>query len=578
MGSRWRTAAGVALAIVVLVVVAVRMRRGEGPSANVGLLAPTYRSLSLKSVTRTASGAELVADLYLPRSDHTEDPLAVVLQGNDPARQEEAFTFGGEVADTLQRHSIAALVLSFKATPTEPLRAWAAEAAKAIAEVYSAHPNRFSRVTLVGRGSGAWMAALLALDARLFEKAGFDAKKVAGVVGMRGTYDLSRSALEGTPDGEFFATAAGEADVSPIAFVRRDAPPFLLLSGADDDGAWPRVARKFALALERAGAPVEAFVAPRHDQHNLTQWDGEGNTLGDLVLSFVASGPKPFPIDTTYGVRQIWMRHPPIDNDAFRADPKAIRTYPVDAEFLLVVSSMLAKTKFELNILPGKTYEAIDLLDYLASRPESEVGKGDFLVVSNIRDERLYFSREDLVKTRPVIVVGMDDETNLFRIFTHYRLKQEYSWKPGPAPPMMIRPLGAFLHFRTSPPPALQNRSYAQISLTPKSFHWVEHDPLATVRDLDGPVRETMIGREGCVKCHGFRGVDARAHHALALDGKPHGAFALHLEEYPADVLRRFLFEQEAVARGFDVEPLRVDPAVARRIFELVRAEPTASK
>ena len=76
----------------------------------------------------------------------------------------------------------------------------------------------------------------------------------------------------------------------------------------------------------------------------------------------------------------------------------------------------------------------------------------------------------------------------------------------------------------------------------------MENDPLAPLRSLTGGLREALIGEQGCLKCHNFRGVGARAHHALALDGKPYGAFGLPLEDYPSDVLRRFLFEQDAVA------------------------------
>jgi hypothetical protein len=216
----------------------------------------------------------------------------------------------------------------------------------------------------------------------------------------------------------------------------------------------------------------------------------------------------------------------------------------------------------------------MDLLAYLAKRPESEVGKGDWLVVSNIRGESQYFAREVLEKTRPVIVVGLDDEDNLYRIFTFYRLKRAYSWIKGEEPmPVMIRPLGAFLHFRTPPPEDLRNATFAAFGLDGASFHWMDHDPLAPVRSLTGGLREAMIGTQGCLKCHAFRGAGARAHHVLADSGKPYGAFALPLEEYPTDVLRRFLFEQEKVANGFGVVPLPVEHDVARQLFDTVERE-----
>jgi hypothetical protein len=138
---------------------------------------------------------------------------------------------------------------------------------------------------------------------------------------------------------------------------------------------------------------------------------------------------------------------------------------------------------------------------------------------------------------------------------------------------MMIRPLGAFLHFRTPPPADIRNRTYAAFGLDEMSFHWVENDPLSPLRSLTGGLREALIGEQGCLKCHEFRGVGARAHHTRALDGKPWGAFGLALEEYPGDVLRRFLFEQEKVADIFGVVPLRVEKDAAGELLDMVTRE-----
>ena len=134
---------------------------------------------------------------------------------------------------------------------------------------------------------------------------------------------------------------------------------------------------------------------------------------------------------------------------------------------------------------------------------------------------------------------------------------------------MMIRPLGAFLHFRTPPPAELGNKTTAIFGLGAASFHWIQNDPLAPLRSLTGGLREALIGQQGCLTCHQFRGVGARSHHALALDGKPYGAFALPLEDYPSDVLRRFLFEQDAVAKSFGAKPLPVEKTVAGQLLAM---------
>jgi hypothetical protein len=137
----------------------------------------------------------------------------------------------------------------------------------------------------------------------------------------------------------------------------------------------------------------------------------------------------------------------------------------------------------------------------------------------------------------------------------------------------MIRPLGAFLHFPDDPP-AIPDRSNAPFTLTTKSFHWQEQDPLAAVRDVSPAVLATLTGEQGCLKCHSFRGAGAKAHHLAASDASTFGAFALPFEEYPPAVLKRFLFEQEAVAAGFGVAPLMVPKPAAEELYALVTSSP----
>ncbi|APR82800.1 Lysophospholipase L1 [Minicystis rosea] len=511
-------------------------------------------------------------DLYAPPHASKRAPLVVLLQGNDPSQPDERLAFAANVGDALQRKGVSTAAVSFNIRDGYTLRACATEVAGLLKEMTS--ERNPTRLILMGRGVGATMASILTLDRRLLEGAGMDPKRIDGVITLRGTYDLDEAALEKHPDAAFFARSVEDRrESSPITYVRPDAPPFLMLFGGDDEAGWPHLARPFARALRDAGArDVDNFTIPKRDAHNILHWNGKGNEVGELVFTFVASGIKELSIDNPFGVLRRWGAQPPVDLSAFRKDAEAITTYPVDAPLRDTLLNFFGEEKSTLYPYAGKTYQAINLLDYLAKRPASDVGEGDWLVVSNLRGEQQYFSREMLKKTQPVIVVGLDDEDNLNRLFTFYRMKLAYSWiKSDEQLPTMIRPIGAFMHFRTPLPAALRNKTYAPFGLDATSFHWVKDDPLAPLRSLTGGLREAVIGEQGCVTCHKVRGAGARAHHALALDAKPHGAFGLPLEEYPADVLHRFLFEQDAVAKSFGVKPLRVEKTVAQQIFDLVR-------
>ncbi|MDI1480088.1 hypothetical protein [Polyangium sp. y55x31] len=543
-------------------------RGGAGGKASVATV--TYAWLQQQG----PHGPSITVDLYAPGTSNERGPLVVFLQGNEPSQPDERQAFAANVGDSLQRNGITVAAVSFDVHEGQTLRGCAADVARIVKHATDARAP--TRLVLVGRGLGAWMASMLALDRRLLEGAGMDPKRVDGVILFRGTYDLSEAALEGHPDAAFFAGSVEDRnESSPIAYARSDSPPFLMLSGGDDDESnWAPLARSFARALWKAGArDVDDFVVPGRDTHSILHWGDEGNDVGDLVFRFVASGPDELPLDNPFGVLHRWGAHPPLDLSDLRKDPKAIVTYPVDDNVRRTMTSLFGPMPIELYPYVGKTYQAIDLLSYLAGRPESEVGKGNWLVVSNLRGEQEYFRRDVLEKVQPVIVVGLDDEDNLYRVATFYRSKRAYSWIKGEEPmPVMIRPLGAFLHFRTPLPNILSKTTYT-FGLDATSFHWVETDPLAPMRSLPRGLREVMIGEQGCLSCHEFRGIGTRSHHTLAATGKPYGAFALPLEEYPTEVLRRFLFDQDAVAESFGVNPFPVERNVATQLLDMVTRE-----
>lgn len=517
---------------------------GRRTASNDGV-STTERAIPIKG-----GSPNVELDLYSPPRNTTQT-LLVFLQGNDPDEPDERADYAAEVGHMFQGRGVDVAAISFKAGPDASLRACAEGVALAISEIDRKHS--FGRIVLAGRGLGAWAAAMLALDSDIWLRGAGRTRPIAGVIGMRGRYKQAKSAD------------------SPEWNIRTGAPPFLLLSAGNDDPEFPRNDRDFAQELTRAGVQVERHVVPYRDHHSLTHWAGEANDLGDLVAEFVTRGPTTLQPDAgVLELQQRWDAKPPLDLADLRADASRIVRRPADPALRKTVDVLFSRFAYVLNTMPGRTYESIDLMSWLASRPESEVGKGDHLVITNRRGEQLYFTRAELEASKPVIVVGIDDETNLYRLFGYYRLKHDYSWKKGPQQPMplMIRPLGAFLHFPNDSPRA--DSTYARYTLTAKSFRWSETDPLAAVADLSATLRPTMLGDQGCLKCHSFRGAGARAHHLLSSTGEAYGAFALPLEEYPPDVLRRFLYEQDAVARGFDVTPLMVAKPVADELSALV--------
>lgn len=263
-----------------------------------------------------------------------------------------------------------------------------------------------------------------------------------------------------------------------------------------------------------------------------------------------------------------WL-NPPLSTVPFWREEKLVRPYPVDRKLVEEVALLYGSNRYELFEWPLENYYAIDLFSYLDSLPPEKIGRGNYLTVTNFRNEKLFWDRRQFEPYKPVIVVGLDDEKNLFRLDVFYQALREYSWKDGPKPPLMARPVGAFIHFLEPPPPELA-RQAPYYGLTENSFKLSADDPLASLKDLPKEVYEAMTIRNGCVYCHSFRGIGSQSHHVTESGNKPHGGLALPLESYPENVWKAFVFDQEAVAKKIGASPNIVDEEARQALYDLV--------
>ena len=130
--------------------------------------------------------------------------------------------------------------------------AWAANYAREFQD-----PRRFY---LMGHSAGAHLAALVTLDPRYFVRAGQPIPPIAGVIGLSGPYDFLPLKEDDLKD--MFGPPELYALSQPINFARADAPPMLLVHGADDGTVLPRNSRNLAAALRARGVPVTLHIYP----------------------------------------------------------------------------------------------------------------------------------------------------------------------------------------------------------------------------------------------------------------------------------------------------------------------------
>lgn len=461
---------------------------------------------------------------------------------------------GSGIAVALQERGIAVAVLSFDANG-RPLEAVSRAIVRAIREL-AQHARKLGfrpRPVLAGEGVEAALVTSLALD----ERHGLGPERVDGVIGLGGIYE--------------------EIDARCI---RENAPPILLLSAHDESSPSPRSSRAFARRLERAGARnVRSYHAAQRDPSTLGNFAGERNDVRDLVTAFMTAKAVPGGPEGSWALTDTWGPHSPQSTEGFWLDPRLVVRRAMGGRMRDDIRTVFGAMNAELEPWALATYDAIDLLEYLHAHPE--FGTGDWVEITNARGEKLVVSRQELERSRPVIVVGIDDERNLFRLFATYNVYLTYSWLPETEPrPLLLRSIGAFVFTPEEARSSELNRTLlpvtgANFALTPSSFKVLARDPLENARKSPLLVERALTSDRGCLQCHSFHGEGARAHHVRAANGTLSEGFALPLEEYPEGVLQRFLFDQKEVARRFGVGPLELDKATAALLFAEIRRPST---
>jgi hypothetical protein len=524
---------GAVVGIVALVGIGMALRARVAPAPVVSSDAAIVHGVVAREGIRV--------DLFLPPA--IERPAPWIALVHDDANGDDRARF----AEVLQRRGIAVAWVAADGDRTPRQRAEAIAAAVRDLAQRSADLGIVAEPVLAGIGLSASLVAAMALDPQY----GFEPARLRGVIAMNGIYDAPDEAL------------------APLRHVRADAPPFLIVSAHADAPVAARSSRALARALERAGArDVRSYHVASRDAGALHDLSGERNDVADLVRAFARREPTPGGPEGAWSITDAWGAHAPFSSEPFGADRDLVVRRPVDAGVRAKVQRVFADTMRDLEPWPLRTYDAIALSDYLRAHPE--LGAGDWVTITNARGERVILRRADIARYEPRIVIGLDDESNLFRLFVTYNVYRTYSWKPETEPrPLLVRPVGAFLYFTVEPPPegGLRIVTFADFALTTASVRVVGTDPVAAARGVPKALAAALSNEQGCLQCHALRGVGARSHHLRAVDGEVTHGFALPFEDYPPGVLRRFLFEQDDVAQTFGVNPLRVDAAASTELI-----------
>ena len=233
-------------------------------------------------VFRKVGDRELLADLYLPKKSTGNEPLILCIHGGGWSRGNKKQC--PAVAMVKDGYAVASIQYRLTGEAAFPAQIEDCKAAvrwlRAVAPKYGFDPDR---IGVWGHSSGAHLAALLGTSGGVAalegkgENANFSSR-VQAVCEISGPADLvqmyrdvsassgemapeAKAAIEALIGGPFDSKKEVAVAASPITYISKDDPPFLIIHGDQDETVPVSQSRLFAAALKKAGVPVTLDIA-----------------------------------------------------------------------------------------------------------------------------------------------------------------------------------------------------------------------------------------------------------------------------------------------------------------------------
>ncbi len=346
----------------------------------------------------------------------------------------------------------------------------------------------------------------------------------------------------------------------PAVETPANAPDLWVLAELSDPKESIVSARKLAFDLRDVGVSASFLFV----NDGTLQYAPLGQMVRDFMLHFMGHSPFAEGFGDLLELEFAWQS-PQFDSQDFLERDEFLSTYPMHPTLNAFVKTHY---RFEAHRMQEWRMEKYLSFDLMAYRDEQAPG-ARYVTLRNRRGQVYYLDLETYGAYEPVIVVGIDDETNMFRMNWFYRTKKMYSWKPD-VQNISVRPLGPLLFFRKEEemPADLSIPLLLRSALTLEGIAFSQTDPLAPLAAYPVSVQNVITKENKCIFCHRIGALGARYHHLDARTALPQGGFALPLIEYSDEVMNAFLYDQVNTANKIGMTPNPLEKSVADTFYD----------
>jgi acetyl esterase/lipase len=269
-------------------------------------------------------------DMFLPRNKK-QFPLVVLVHGGGwDTGDNRCSGLYSSVGEFLASQGIGVVLPNYRLTPSVKHPEHIKDVASAVAWTRR-HAAQYGgdalQLYLIGHSAGGHLVALLAADESYLKAEGMNTTDIKGVIAFSGVYRISEGKIDGSLGGsgprslrfeqmfplrgdsepfwrwhppgvhvtaDAFGPAFGDsnkqrAEASPIAHVRREMPPFLILSPEYDLPTLGPLADEFYAALRDKGCSARLLQVPKRNHNSLmfsaiTPQDPAARAIMEFVL------------------------------------------------------------------------------------------------------------------------------------------------------------------------------------------------------------------------------------------------------------------------------------------------------